>query len=130
MLWVWYYSNYLVSFHRSVENGKSFKTQQLCNSSKFSLFSLIPIHSHILIDNVIQEVLIILNSWVANSWIDPIDESIKVSTNHRLRNLYHLIIIYSWSSTNFQQPLSILIISFRVVQVHIISKMKKLNVFP
>ena len=46
-------------------------------------------------NNAIQEVLIVLNSWVANSWIDSIDESIEVSTNYRLRNLYHLIIIYS-----------------------------------
>ena len=60
-------------------------------------------------NNVLQEVLVILNSWVANSWIDPVDESIKISANHKLRNLYHLIIIHSWSSTNFQQPLSIVI---------------------
>jgi len=76
-------------------------------------------------NNMLQEVLVILNSWVANSWIDPVDESIEISANYRLRNLYHLIIIHSWSSTNFQQPLSMLIVSFRVAQVYIVPEMLK-----
>jgi len=63
-------------------------------------------------NNAIQEVLVILSPWVANSWIDSVDKSIEISTNHRLRNLNHLIIIYSWPSTNLYQPLSMLIVSF------------------
>ena len=73
-------------------------------------------------NNAIQEVLIVLNSWIANSWIDPMNESVEISINHRLRNLYHLIVIHNWSSTNFQQPLSMLIVSFRVAQVYIVSE--------
>ena len=46
-------------------------------------------------NNAIQEVLVILSSWVANSWIYSIDKSIEISTSHGLRNLNHLIIIYS-----------------------------------
>ena len=46
-------------------------------------------------NNMLWEVLVILSSWVANSWIDPVDESVEISANHRLRNLYYLIIIYS-----------------------------------
>jgi len=46
-------------------------------------------------NNAIQEVLVILSSCVANSWIDSVDKTIEISTNHGLRNLNHLIIIYS-----------------------------------
>ena len=46
-------------------------------------------------NNAIQEVLIVLNSWIANSWIDPMNESVEISINHRLRNLYHLIVIHN-----------------------------------
>ena len=78
-------------------------------------------------NNIVQEVLVILSPWVANSWIDPIDQSIEISTNHGLRNLNHLIAIHSWPSTNLQQPLSMLIISFKVTQAHILSEMQELD---
>jgi len=80
-------------------------------------------------NNAIQEVLVILSPWVANSWIDPVDKTIEISTNYGLRNLNHLIIIHSWPSTNLQKPLSMLIISFRVTQVYILSKMQELDMF-
>ena len=53
-------------------------------------------------NNAIEEVLVFLRPWIANSWIDPIDESVEISTKHGLGNLYYLMIIYSQSSTNFQ----------------------------
>ena len=46
-------------------------------------------------NNMIQKVLVILSPCIANSWIDPINKSIEISTNHGLRNLNHLIIIHS-----------------------------------
>ena len=46
-------------------------------------------------NNMIQKVLVILSSCVANSWIDFVDKSIEISTNYGLRNLNHLIIIHS-----------------------------------
>jgi len=81
-------------------------------------------------NNAIQEVLVILSPWVANSWIDPVDKTIEISTNHGLRNLNYLIIIHSWPSTNLQQLLSMLIVSFWVTQAHILSEMQELNMFP
>jgi len=36
-------------------------------------------------NNAIQKVLVILSSCVANSWIDPVDKTIEISTNHGVR---------------------------------------------
>jgi len=46
-------------------------------------------------NNTIQGILVLLRSWIANSWIDPIDESVEISTKHRLSSLYCLIVIHS-----------------------------------
>jgi len=81
-------------------------------------------------NNVIQEVLVILSSWIANFWINPINKSIKTSTNYGLRNLNHLIVIYNWLSTNLWQLLSMLIVSFKVTQVYILSEIQELDIFP
>ena len=86
---------YSIFFRHRVHTSQYMDLCSWVERLKNSLIDIIDLIISRTENNVIQKVLVILSSCVANSWIDSVDKTIEISKNHRLRNLNYLIVIHS-----------------------------------